>query len=461
MSVTIDFRESMVQANDMANRSIVGLNTSKSVRYMLHCVTSNAIWSADKILRNAAYPLAQVSFPANRNSFRLEVGDLFKFKYEQYSIDPLICRVVRIKEENIESEKIWVEAIEDLNYVSSNVVAQPVPGLAETEDWDLIPLTNIEVQEAPFVVAGDNIRIIPLAERTAPTDLGYLLYISIDGGTSYTLLDNIDVFNPYGTLDAEYPDTTYTIDDAVGFNVTFTNDDVDIINSITRTALFGGTNLALLGNEIISFQTITPVSGYTYTIEGVYRGRFDTDKQTHAAGTDFWYLGLSNYRIVESTDLTLGTTRYFKMVPYNVVQTGSIADAVSDSLLIEGRAKKPYPPNNLKANGTTWHPKYSAYVVLTWDTRERSLWAGMSNADAQTDAESSWEGFFKIETTVSGVIVRTTDSIDDDTWTYTSAMNISDNGTLADEVSFSLSNYLIVGGMNYESISREIVVEKE
>ncbi len=460
MGVSIDFKESVVQANDMANRSIVGLNLSRSVRYMLHTITSNAMWVADKILRNAAYPLAQVSFPANRNLFRLEVGDPFKFTYEQYSIDPLICRVVQIREDNIESESIWVEAIEDLNYVTSNVVTQPAPGLAETEDLSLDDLTNIEIQEAPFVIAGDNIRIIPLAAREAVTSLGYNLYISIDGGTSYTLLENIPVFNPYGTLDSGYPDTTYTLDDTVGFNITFTNDDVDIINSTTRSALFGGTNLAMLGSEIITFQTITPVSGNTYTIENVYRGRFDTDKQSHTAGTDFWFLGLSNYRVVNSPDLVLGTTRYFKMVPYNIAQSGSVATAASDSLLIEGRAKKPYPALGLKANGTTWNPQYTSDTVLTWNTRERALWAGMTAPESQVDAAPTWEGYFKIEVIVSSVIVRTATAINDDTWAYTSGMNTTDNGALADTVTFRLYNYITTGGITYTSVYREIIVNK-
>jgi hypothetical protein len=243
--------------------------------------------------------------------------------------------------------------------------------------------------------------------------------------------------------------------------VNFYNDDVDIIDSITRTALFGGTNMAMLGNEIITFQTITPVSGTVYKIEHVYRSRFDTDKQAHPIGTSFWFLGLSNYRIVQSPDLLKNTTRKFKMVPYNIVSLGDIADASVNSLYIEARAKKPYPPEDVKANGTTWHPTYALEIILGWNTRERALWAGIASADAQTDAESSWEGYYKIETSVSGIVVRTTTAIDDDEWTYSSAMNISDNGSLADEITFNVSNYISSGGIVYESVAREITVNKE
>lgn len=460
MGITIDMRESMVQANDMANRSIVELNLSRSVRYMLHTSTVNAAWTADKILRNAAYPLAQVSFPANRDLFRLEVGDLFKFTYEQYSIDPLICRVTQIRESNIESEDIQVEAIEDLNYVASNVITQPMPGLAETEDWDLIPLSNIEIQEAPFASAGDNIRIVPLAAREQDTDLGYSLYMSIDGGTSYTFLDNIPVFNPYGTLVDTYSADTYQIDDQVGFQVDFSNDDVDLIESTTRTALFGGTNTAILGNEIVTFQTITPISGSIYQIDNVYRGRFDTERETHAPGTAFWFLGLSNYRLVESTDLLLGTTRHFKMVPYNNVQAGSIALASVDSLFIEGRGKSPYIPTGLEANGENYAPTYTGDILLDWAPRVRGEWAGMASADVQTDAMPTWEGLFEVEVTVSGVVVRTETAIDDDDWTYTSAMNITDNGSLVDEVTFRVSNYITTAGLTYDSDQRSITVNK-
>ena len=44
---------------------------------------------------------------------------------------------------------------------------------------------------------------------------------------------------------------------------------------------------------------------------------------------------------------------------------------------------------------------------------------------------------------------------------YTSAMNTTDNGTLADEVLLKVSNYVIADGYKYGSDTIEISVKKE
>jgi len=75
-------------------------------------------------------------------------------------------------------------------------------------------------------------------------------------------------------------------------------------------------------------------------------------------------------------------------------------------------------------------------------------------------AETDREGLFKITTWVNDILVRTTTDIDDITFTYTSAMNLEDNSTLADEIEFRLSNFITTAGMTYESDQAIVVVKK-
>jgi hypothetical protein len=56
--------------------------------------------------------------------------------------------------------------------------------------------------------------------------------------------------------------------------------------------------------------------------------------------------------------------------------------------------------------------------------------------------------------------VRTTSSIDAATWTYTEAMNNSDNGALASETLFKLLNYRTENGVLYESDQVEVTCKK-
>ena len=106
---------------------------------------------------------------------------------------------------------------------------------------------------------------------------------------------------------------------------------------------------------------------------------------------------------------------------------------------------------------------YTSDIVLTWTFRKRSEGCGVGYADSVTDYDPStdgYEGEYKVEVYVSSILVRTEDSLETNTWTYTNAMNISDNGSLASEVIFKLSNYITSYGVTYESDQIEITVLK-
>lgn len=82
-------------------------------------------------------------------------------------------------------------------------------------------------------------------------------------------------------------------------------------------------------------------------------------------------------------------------------------------------------------------------IILTWSARKRGVGAGIGVPGVILSA-SEHEGLFKIEVYVNDVLVRTTSDIDALTWTYTEAMNIEDNGALANEIEFRLYNYIDV-----------------
>jgi len=456
----IDYKTSIVQSDDLANKIMLGRVNSKTVRLMLYTRSVNASWAANRAIKHEGYPVALYTLPCNRDSFRLEVGDNFIFSDPNKGIVSTVLRVLNITEEDLNSETIVVNAIEDVEYLSSTIINTGTIGQSPFSDWTVDDLENIYIIEAPYALSGNDIEVVPLAAREGSNETGYVLYMSIDGGSSYNMLSTITTFNPHGTLVADYTADTYQIDDQVGFQITFSNDDVDQISSITRTQLMAGHNLALLGDEIISFMDITPVSGYTYSITGIYRGRLDTVTTDHSAGEDFFFGGTSHFRRISAPEIQTGVTRQFKMVPYNIKSTGDIATASGIELTITGRAKEPYTPWNIKANDEEWYPLYTTDIVLDWDSRIRGTGAGVGDADTVTDTTPTYEGAFDIDTVVSGSVVRST-TVSGLTWTYTSAMNISDNGALMDEVTFTINNFRIENTITYSSDNKTIIVTKE
>src|SRR6266403_1466511 len=56
------------------------------------------------------------------------------------------------------------------------------------------------------------------------------------------------------------------------------------LSSAAELSVLNGTNVALLGNEIFQFKNAPLVSGTTYRLSGLLRGRFGTEGFTHSVG---------------------------------------------------------------------------------------------------------------------------------------------------------------------------------
>jgi hypothetical protein len=381
--VACDIKQSTADpsAVDVGNKEIQGRIVSKTIQMALFTSNDNAVWAGEHNLRKSSYPFAVVSFPANRNAFRLEVGDCFKFSYARYGVSNMICRVLQISEEGPESENITVQATEDIFSVNNAITGYTasISHAITALDYTVVPLTHQKIIEAPYVISGEEIKLLPIACRESDPDLGFDVYMSINGGASYSFLQKITTFRPYGTLIGSYSGDIYTIDDDVGLTI-----DIEHGASLIETTTFdqvlaGLKNTALLGDEIISFQTITPVSGTQYKLEHVIRGRYDTVKESHAEGAEFYCFPSGGLQLIIASELITGAVRKFKFVPYNIKKSGAIADATAMTLTIAGRALTPYLPGNLQANGSSFAARYDDDILLTWTYSQRGAGAGIGN----------------------------------------------------------------------------------
>jgi len=452
-------------AVDVGNRAIQERVVSKTIQTALFTTNANAVWAGANNLRKESYPYAAISFPANRKAFRLEVGDCFKFSYARYGVSEMICRVIQITEEGPESESITVHAMEDMFAISTAITEyyDPTSHAVGAPDYTVAPFTYERIEEAPYALSAD-IKLLPMAGRESAYDLGYAVYMSSDAGASYTFLQKIGSLRPIGTLVTAYSADTLTIDDA-GMTVEILRD-ANLVETITWADVFSGAkNLGLIDDEIISFQSVTPDAEIDdqYVLGGVVRGRFGTTKAAHAEDAALYiFTSAASISLISNTEIVTGAVRKFKFVPYNMKQSDSIADCSAIDITIEGVALTPYMPTNLEANDI-WanslytSPNYDDDIVLTWSERYRGKGAGIGTPGIVLP-ETGHEGYYKVEVYVATVLMRTTDAIATATWTYTEAMNLSDNTNLAAEVVLKVSNYRTEGGHTYESDQAEITV---
>ena len=460
MASGIDLKQSTASpvATDIGNKEVQARVVSKTIQLTLFTTNRNAVWGGRQDLLKESYPLANISFPANRNVFRLEVGDPFLFSCVKYGVTDMVCRVAKISEEGPESENITVQAIQDY-YSIANAITQYVRPTNYTQqpvDYTEVPLVNQRVVEAPYVLT-NLIGAMAFASRETDLELGFNLYMSVDDGASYSFVQGLDNLVPYGTLNVACYAHDFTIDPN-GIVVDFEEDEEDVITSTWASVLAGTTNLALLGDEIISFVGVTPITTTQLQLENVIRGRYGTEKQDHAPGTKL-YVITEALDVVTDAEVLAGAVRKFKLVPFNSNMSGDIADATAIDLTVSGLCLTPYKPINFAANGSSFAARYDDDIVLTWSPRYRGKGAGIG-IPGTVLAEADREGLFTVEVWVGGSLVRTTTAIDAATWTYTEAMNLADNVTLASLVTFKLANYRTESGYTYTSEQVEVVCKK-
>ena len=459
----IYFRKAMADppAVDPGNQVLQGRRVSKTIQLGLFTTNKNAVWAANNQIQKESYPFKSISLPVNRNLFRLQVGDAFLFSYSKYNIVNKIYRVLVIREDNIESEQIEIQAIEDPFAITNSIdfenYTNPDDNSIQRVDYTLVPFDVESVLEAPYALSPDIISIVPLAAKNDDKILGFNTYISIDDGASYSFIGKIPNTRPYGVLANAYSADTFSIDNENSVVIDFESGQ-DSIDSITFAACLSGKNLALIGAEIITFSTITPITTTQYELTGIIRGRFGSQKEAHMAGSAFYFLG-NEISFLTFQEALPGATRKIKLVPYNIKLSGSVADATAIDLSISGKTKTPYIPINLVANGVSFASRYDTDIILTWSGRKRGTGAGIGTPGIIL-ASSVHEGLFDIEVYVSSSLVRTISDIDALTYTYTEAMNLADNGSLASEVLFKLTNHITTDGYKYESDQVEVTCLK-
>jgi len=327
----------------------------------------------------------------------------------------------------------------------------------------LLHLSAFAIFELPYsITKSDTITLAAVATKRLGTESGYLVYMSLDG-SSYSMIARSTIFNPGGMLVHPYPDSTYTIDDDVGFEIQSEVDQWDVVTTVSRTKMFTYDNLALLGEELVSFQTINPHESFDnrYVFSNIVRGRLDTEKAYHDTGTNFFYIGRKRFVSMTNESFMPNTTRYFKIVPYNKRGALSQSGATTIAVKITGRAIKPLPVAYVKANGKGINPRYTSDITLEWWPRNRTSGAGLGPPDSCFDSAASWDGYFGISVKVGNRIVRKVTGLDSLSWVYTESMNVSDNGGLADELTFYVVNYREVYNNRFTSTPVSLTVKRE
>lgn len=194
------------------------------------------------------------------------------------------------------------------------------------------------------------------AKAKSPGDFiaAYVFKATDASATEFESIDVVGTEPTWGLVTSALPDHyDYGVDTKTVLTVRIMSFGADltpdILESITYDELLGGTkNAAIVGDEVIQFQTATPLGNGLYQLTNILRARRGTNYATqgHSAGERFILLTMDGSVLKEFNDASeWERTHYFK-----AVATGSYSeDALTVAVPMEPNDLRPYTPEYIRA----------------------------------------------------------------------------------------------------------------
>ncbi len=195
---------------------------------------------------------------------------------------------------------------------------------------------------------------------------------------------------------------------------------VSTLSSLPELSVLNGGNVGLLGNEIFQFKNAVLVSGTTYKLSGLLRGRFGTEWAAigHGIGETFVLLsppGVIQIQPIPTADI--GQPRL-----YQAVSAGqAVGSGAQQTITAKANTLVCFSPVLLNAGGAGYYND----IILTWTRRNRIHWQWLESVDEPMN-EATEQYIVSIFSGAS--VIRAFTVTGAQTVTYTLAQQITDFG---------------------------------
>ncbi|MEG2263288.1 MAG: hypothetical protein RSC68_02840 [Acinetobacter sp.] len=139
--------------------------------------------------------------------------------------------------------------------------------------------------------------------------------------------------------------------------------DIDMVSTGTQITV---------NNEIMVYQSYDEQTG----LLTVKRGALDTIPQKHLAGSILYFA--DDFITVDPTEYVTGEVIDVKALTTTPSGILDLTEIAAQSIQIQARAIRPYPPANVKINETYWLEDVTGDFILTWNHRNRVQQTGGS-----------------------------------------------------------------------------------
>lgn len=421
--VTVNFvnrAQNYEQGSQYARRLLTDSDIELVEELSIVMSDTRAAQVADVLLYDAHTQRNRIGFATTRKYAKYEPTDIVNLATDVATYPVRITR----KEENGPIIK-WDALAEAQAIYASDAVGTAQP--ARSSQIALRGPTRLELLDIPLLRDQDD-SAGPYVAMSGYLDAwtGATLYKSADDLT-YTAAGSVTSDAVMGAADTVLGNFAggNTLDEANIVRVTVMPGQT--LASVTLAQLLAGANAAILGAEILQFRDATLVSGRTYDLRGLLRGRRGTEQHmgAHAIGERFVMLSTRGMLRLDSPSAEIGLTRYYKAVTF----AQALAAAGAQALTLAAVSLKPLAPvlPGAGKNG-------SGDILLQWMRRTRigAEWRDLVDASLGEASEA-----YEVDIYADGTFAtlkRTLSGLSSPAATYTAAQQTTDFGGAQSQV---------------------------
>lgn len=312
----LDYNTSVVDDPDPVDVEVFGLR--KAPVLTLHCIKKASVALQVSRIKAQRYVYC-------RNKYRFKLGwkycllegmDLVTLTEAKLGLNKKVVRIREVEESedgqlDILAEE-WPFGVASATLFTTATGDGTVPNMNADPGNANAPVTL----EAPLLLQSGNQPELWLGTSGTPSLWGGCdIYVSTDGGTSYGKVGSILQPARHGVTTATLasgsdPDTTNTL----SVDLTASKGTLASTDLTGRDAMV---TLALVENELVSYQTATLTGTNTYNLTSLRRGAYGTAVGSHASGVKFMRLDEGVFRLPYDPSLK-GKTIYIKLRSFNV-----------------------------------------------------------------------------------------------------------------------------------------------
>jgi hypothetical protein len=369
-------------------------------------------------------PLRKLTVILDRRGWRIQPGMPFRISYPKRGIENMILRAGECDDGTLTSGKISVKAVQDIFGMPDTSFVVPEPGNWTPPNFTAQPSPETRLYELNW---RDYYIRSAQSDRDA-VDLGTSFIaemaksppeVSTQGFDIATRLSTEPDFILYGT--GGFTAWLSLGADILPLDTSLTVAEENRANFATE---YTAGMVVMIDDEHLQFVSFDEDTGVAVLLRGVA----DTIPAAHIAGVTIWLV--DDEMVSDNREYQDGETVEAKALTRTTTELLPLADAQTDSLEVNQRVFRPYPPGNVRVGSISIYESYGAFVEpeVTWAHRDRLLQQDVpiGHGEASVGPEAGVTYTIRVFAEDGVTLLREEDVGSVDTWTYDSAMQTAD-----------------------------------